>query len=135
MDDALVVYVTVPDEEAGARIARAVVEERLAACVNMVPAIRSFYRWEGRIEDDSESLLFMKTTAAAFPRLRERIIPCILMTCRASPHGLSPRPTIPTPRGYGRRWRRKPVPKLIDSRFQRPVHLARAGSRAVGASL
>lgn len=74
MDDALVVYVTVPDEHVGASIARAVVEERLAACVNMVPAIRSFYRWKGQIEEDGESLLFMKTTAEAFPRLRERIV-------------------------------------------------------------
>lgn len=84
MTDALLVYVTVPDEETAARIGRTVVEEHLAACVNIVPAIRSFYWWEGRLQEDGESLLLAKTTRQAFERLRQRIVelhpysvPCI----------------------------------------------------------
>lgn len=80
----LLVYVTVPNAEEGARIARALVEERLAACVNVVPSIRSFYRWEGRIQEDPECLLLMKTRTQVFERLRARVaelhsyqVPCI----------------------------------------------------------
>ena len=51
-----VVLTTVPDAEVGARLARALVEERLAACVNLVPGVRSFYRWQGRLEDAGEVL-------------------------------------------------------------------------------
>lgn len=81
---ALLVYVTVPDEETAVEIARTVVEERLAACVNVVPEIRSFYRWRGRVEDEGEWLLLMKTDPRAFEGLRRRVaelhpyeVPCI----------------------------------------------------------
>lgn len=81
---ALLVYVTVPDEETAVEIARGVVEERLAACVNVVPEIRSFYRWQGRVEDEGEWLLLMKTDSRAFEGLRRRVaelhpyeVPCI----------------------------------------------------------
>ena len=46
-------------------VARTLVEERLAACVNIVPAVRSIYRWEGAIHDDAEALAIIKTTARA----------------------------------------------------------------------
>lgn len=58
-----VVLVTAPDAEVGERLARALVDERLAACVNVVPGIRSFYRWEGRVQSDDEVLLVIKTRA------------------------------------------------------------------------
>lgn len=70
---ALVVLVTVPSAEKGAEIARALVEERLAACGNVVPGLRSIYRWEGKVQDDAEALLLLKTTRPRFEALRERV--------------------------------------------------------------
>jgi periplasmic divalent cation tolerance protein len=74
MPDALVVLVTAPDADKAAAIARALVEERLAACGNVLPAIRSIYRWEGKVNDDAEALLVLKTTRARFPALRDRVL-------------------------------------------------------------
>ena len=73
MTDALVVLVTTPSPERAAEIARAVVEERLAACGNVVPGLRSIYRWEGKVHDDAEALLVLKTTRARFEALRDRV--------------------------------------------------------------
>lgn len=69
----LVVLVTAPSAEKAEEIARTVVEERLAACVNVLPAVRSIYRWEGKVQDDAEALMVVKTRADAFERLRARI--------------------------------------------------------------
>jgi periplasmic divalent cation tolerance protein len=74
MHDALVVLVTAPSAEKAAEIARALVEERLAACGNVVPAIRSIYRWAGKVEDDAEALLVLKTTRGRFDALRDRVL-------------------------------------------------------------
>jgi len=68
-----VVFVTAPDAGAGARIARALVEERLAACVNLVPGIRSTYRWQGRVQEDDEVLLVIKTVEGRLDALGERV--------------------------------------------------------------
>jgi periplasmic divalent cation tolerance protein len=68
-----VCLVTTPSEEAAAKIARALVEESLAACVNIVPAVRSIYRWQGKIEDDAEALMVIKTRRARFPALEARV--------------------------------------------------------------
>ncbi|MGC4115553.1 MAG: divalent-cation tolerance protein CutA [Myxococcales bacterium] len=70
----VVVLVTAPTAEKAAEIARVVVEERLAACVNVVPALRSIYRWEGKVQDDAEALMVVKTQARTFERLRARIV-------------------------------------------------------------
>src|SRR5512146_3053978 len=72
--DALVVLVTAPTAEKAAELARAVVEERLAACGNVVPGLRSIYRWEGEVHDDAEALLVLKTTRARFDALRDRVL-------------------------------------------------------------
>jgi periplasmic divalent cation tolerance protein len=72
--DALVVLVTAPTPERAAEIARALVEERLAACGNVVPGIRSIYRWEGEVHEDAEALLVLKTTRARFDALRDRVL-------------------------------------------------------------
>jgi periplasmic divalent cation tolerance protein len=61
MTDVSVVFITVPNEEEALKIARMLVEKRIAACVNIINNIRSVYRWEGKIEDDSELLLIVKT--------------------------------------------------------------------------
>lgn len=62
----LLVLTTCPDRVTVGRIATALLEEKLAACVNEVPGIRSHYRWEGRIEHDDEVLMLVKTTAAVY---------------------------------------------------------------------
>lgn len=64
-----VVFVTAANEDEGARIARALVERRLAACVNIISPIRSIYSWKGNIEDDREVLMIAKTRAENFPAL------------------------------------------------------------------
>ncbi len=67
------VLITVPDEPAANEIARALVEEQLAACVNVVPGLRSIYRWEGRVHEDRELLLLAKTKEAVLERLVARV--------------------------------------------------------------
>ena len=74
MTDALVVLVTTPDAAKAAEIARILVEERLAACGNVVPGLRSVYRWEGKVHDEGEALLLLKTTRARFEALRARVV-------------------------------------------------------------
>jgi periplasmic divalent cation tolerance protein len=71
---AIVVLCTCPDEAVAGRIARALVEERLAACVNRVPGVRSTYRWKDAVQDDPEVLLLIKSVEANFPALRDRIV-------------------------------------------------------------
>lgn len=70
---ALVVLSTAGSREDGERLARALVEERLAACVNLVPGVRSFYRWEGSVCCDDEVLLVIKSTRERFAALRARV--------------------------------------------------------------
>lgn len=74
MTEAIVVLVTTPTPERAAELARALVEERLAACGNVVPGLRSIYRWEGKVEDEAEALLVLKTTRACFEALRDRVL-------------------------------------------------------------
>lgn len=66
MTDARIVLTTAGSAEEARKIARALVERRLAACVNIVPQIESLYRWQGKIETASEWLLIIKTGAPAF---------------------------------------------------------------------
>ena len=73
MADALEVHVTAPDADVAARLGRTLVEEGLAACVNIVPGVRSIYKWQGEIADDGEVLCLLKTRPALFERLRQRI--------------------------------------------------------------
>jgi periplasmic divalent cation tolerance protein len=69
----LIVFVTVPDAEVGARIGRTLVEERLAACVNILPSLRSIYLWKGAVADEAEALCLIKTRPALFARLETRL--------------------------------------------------------------
>ena len=68
-----IVFVTTANEEDAAAIGRALVEERLAACANLVGPIRSIYRWRAAVEDASEHLLLIKTRASLFPALQARV--------------------------------------------------------------
>ncbi|MGH8122141.1 MAG: divalent-cation tolerance protein CutA [Rudaea sp.] len=70
----LIVLCTCPDDTVGERIATALVEERLAACVNRLPGVASTYRWRDKVCRDSEQLLLIKTASARFDALRERIV-------------------------------------------------------------
>lgn len=69
----VVVLCTCPDDEVGARIARALVDEGLAACVNRVAGVVSTFRWEGRVREESEVLLVAKTAAARVDAVASRI--------------------------------------------------------------
>jgi periplasmic divalent cation tolerance protein len=69
----LLILCTCPDQVTAERIAETLVGERLAACVNLVPGLTSVYRWEGRIQRDTELLLLIKTRAAVYPLLEARI--------------------------------------------------------------
>lgn len=68
-----VVLATVPDAEAGRRLARTLLQERLIACANLVAGVTSLYRWEGEVREEGEGLLVMKTRSALVPRLVARI--------------------------------------------------------------
>ena len=72
-DVAAVVLSTVPDEAVAERIARVLVEERLAACVNRLGGVASIYRWQGGIEEAGEILLLIKTHARRAPAVTQRL--------------------------------------------------------------
>ncbi len=71
--DYYVVFITVPNEEEAVRIANTLVNENLGKCVNLIRDIRSIYQWEGRIEDEKELLLIVKTKKGIFKKLSERV--------------------------------------------------------------
>ena len=74
MNDKMVVLVTCPSAAEARRIARAVVEARLAACVNILPgAVISIYRWKGKVESAKERLLLIKTSRKLLAKLRAAI--------------------------------------------------------------
>jgi len=81
----LMAYITAADEDEARRIARALVEERLAACANILGRIESIYRWEGEVQASAETALLAKTTDACFDALAARVrelhsyeLPCIV---------------------------------------------------------
>ncbi|MCP3143676.1 divalent-cation tolerance protein CutA [Pyxidicoccus xibeiensis] len=74
MTDVILVFVTAPSADKAAELARTLVEEQLAACGNIVPGLRSIYRWEGQVQDEAEVLLLLKTRTALFEPLRARIV-------------------------------------------------------------
>ena len=74
MTDVRVVLVTCPSTDTAAAVARTLVEEGLAACGNVLPGLRSIYRWEGKVHDEPEVLLVLKTTAPRFEALRARVV-------------------------------------------------------------
>jgi periplasmic divalent cation tolerance protein len=70
MTDKIVVFSTGADENDAERLARTLVEQRLAACVNVVPRVRSFYHWKGGLESADECLLVIKSSRDRFDGLR-----------------------------------------------------------------
>ena len=73
MDQSIVVCVAAGSEHEALSIAKALVEERLAACANLIAKIRSIYRWEGKVCDESECYLIVKTRQRLFQAIQERI--------------------------------------------------------------
>ncbi len=69
----ILVFVTAGSADEGGRIGRALVEEGLAACANIIPGIRSIYRWKGEVCDDEEVLIMIKSKATLFERLKKRV--------------------------------------------------------------
>jgi periplasmic divalent cation tolerance protein len=72
-EETLLVCSTFPEIETARRIARQLVSENLAACANIIPAVESIYRWQGKIENANETLVFFKTTSARYPAFQDRL--------------------------------------------------------------
>lgn len=73
MTNARIILTTAGSQEEAQKIAHALVERRLAACVNIVPQIESVYRWQGKVETAQEWLLLIKTQAALYERVRDAV--------------------------------------------------------------
>jgi periplasmic divalent cation tolerance protein len=92
--DAVVVLVACPDEETALSIARALVEERLAACVSATADVRSVYRWRGGIEEARERLLVVKARADRLDALAARVV-------ELHPYEVPELLALPVARGFG----------------------------------
>jgi len=68
-NELIVVLCTVPDEATAEKLAKGLVEDRLVACVNAIPGVKSFYRWQGKLETDEEIQLLIKTRKGRFDEL------------------------------------------------------------------
>jgi periplasmic divalent cation tolerance protein len=93
MADLLLIYITCADKVEAKRLGRLAVEGRLAACANIIPGMKSIYRWQGEVTESQEAVLILKTTAARFPRLREALVaahsyevPCVVALPIAAGH-------------------------------------------------
>lgn len=74
MTNKRIVLSTAGSEDEARKIAHHLVEQRLAACVNIIPGIESVYRWEGKVESNREYLLLIKTSSTMFPEVRDAIL-------------------------------------------------------------
>lgn len=74
MKSALVLFCTCPDDRAARELAAGLVRERLAACVNVLPPIRSIYRWQGVVQEDDEVLIVIKTGGARYREIEEWLV-------------------------------------------------------------
>ncbi len=75
------VYITAPTREEAEKIGRVLVNERLAACVNIIPGMRSIYHWQGKVEQAQEVVVIAKTRAALFEKLAKRVRDLHSYTC------------------------------------------------------
>lgn len=93
MSDIVFVYITAGSEEEARDIAQALVEEKLAACANIIPGVTSFFRWEDKVEESEEFVIIAKTAASGFENLKKRAVelhsydtPCIVALPVAAGH-------------------------------------------------
>ena len=93
-DEVFVVFSTFPSGDKAAEVARVLVEEQLVACVNIVPAIRSIYRWQGAVQEDAEVLAIIKTSRDQFDAMTNRLT-------KLHPYELPEVIAIPLATGYG----------------------------------
>ncbi len=70
----ILILCTVPDEETAEKLAKGLVSERLSPCVNIIPKIRSIYFWDGKVEDDGELLLLIKSKKEFFEEIKKYIV-------------------------------------------------------------
>lgn len=70
----LLVFCTFPDADTAATVTRVLVEEKLVACGNILPGVRSIYAWEGKVEDSAEALVVFKTTGPVYAKLEKRLL-------------------------------------------------------------
>jgi len=94
MTDAMLVLTTLPNSDAAADLAKKVVGEKLAACANVMPAVRSIYRWQGAVQDENEVLVLLKTRQARFEKLKARIL-------ELHPYDVPEVIAIPVEQGHG----------------------------------
>jgi periplasmic divalent cation tolerance protein len=94
LDELVILYTTWPDAETAEAVGRLAVEERLAACANVLAPMRSIYRWEGEVLAEAEVPMLLKTTTGAAERLARRVrerhpyaVPCILALPTVGPLG------------------------------------------------
>ncbi len=73
MTNLMIVFVTIDDKKQAAKLAKKIVGKRLAACVQIIPGLRSIYEWDGELQDEKELLLIMKTTPQNVAELKEFI--------------------------------------------------------------
>lgn len=74
LNQPLLVLANLPDQALAERIADALVEQGLAACVNILPPVKSIYRWQGKVQRDTEVAVFIKTTQARYQELEQAIL-------------------------------------------------------------
>jgi uncharacterized protein involved in tolerance to divalent cations len=103
MSEYLSVYVVAPSFDVAHKIGRTLVEERLAACVNIISGIHSIYRWQGKIETASEVVLIAKSRASLFEEIESALQNCTLTTAHASWRGQSRPATSRISIGSGRK--------------------------------
>ncbi|WKB51615.1 divalent-cation tolerance protein CutA [Eleftheria terrae] len=72
-DASLLAFTTIDSEDAARHLARQLLQERLVACVNVVPGVRSLYWWQGQLQESAEWLLLLKTTGQRWPQLKARL--------------------------------------------------------------
>jgi len=72
--DYIIVFITVKSEKEGEKIATTLLKEKLAACVNMIDGVKSFFRWKGQVSTEGEVLLIAKTKDVLFESLKKRVL-------------------------------------------------------------
>ncbi|TMB10796.1 MAG: divalent-cation tolerance protein CutA [Deltaproteobacteria bacterium] len=94
MTDAILVLTTLPTADAAVEVAKALIGEKLAACANILPALRSIYRWEGKVQDENEVLVLLKSRQGQYESLKTRIL-------ELHPYDVPEILAIPIERGHG----------------------------------